>query len=156
MNLEILKKTLEENYYNNLLEYHKKTNTNEDLIVDGKNLCKIEESLSDTDNNIITKTNSSETPQNTDVSYSDDYLYKKPWAKLSNIHKIIKLKEFISKLLINDKDEMEILKNKITKLVQDKTLTKKDKVKYDDIKGRVIAIPILTFKNGKYQINQKI
>ena len=34
-----------------------------------------------------------------DMKYSDEYIYKKPWNKLNNIHKIIKVKEFVNNLL---------------------------------------------------------
>ena len=37
-----------------------------------------------------------------DIIYSDEYIYKKPWNKLNNIHKIIKLKEFINTLHFDD------------------------------------------------------
>ena len=156
MNLENLILNLEEKYHNNIMSYCKKINIDCDIVINGKNLNKVDNNISETENstsNVIEKTNSSESKE---IVYSDDYLYRKPWSKLSSVHKIIKLKEFISKLLINDKNEMESLKNNMAKLVHDKTLTKKDKVKYDDANGRVIAIPILTYKNGKYQINHKI
>ena len=47
---------------------------------------------------IASENNSSESQE---IVYSDDYLYKRPWTKLSNVHKIIKLKEFIGKLVFH-------------------------------------------------------
>ena len=82
--------------------------------------------------------------------YSDDYLYKKPWTKLANIHKIIKVKEFVNKLIINSDESREKLKDSLVELINKKILTKKDMVKYDVTFGRIIGIPKLTFKDGKY------
>ena len=61
---------------------------------------------------------------------------------------------FVSKLLIDDKNDKDNLKNELIDLIKTRYLTKKDKVKYDETKGKVIAIPILTFKNGKYSIKK--
>jgi len=95
--------------------------------------------------------NSSESPS-TD-QYNDEYLYLKLWTKLSAIHKIIKIKEYVNMLLIaNDKDKDE-LKEKLIDMVKNKTITKKDTVLYDSIKGKIISIPNLQFLNGKYTFN---
>ena len=157
MNLDLLSNKLEIKYYNNLIKYCKKTNTNytafEKVVKDLKNInntiTESETQLSQTQND--NKNNSSESKE---VIYSDDYLYKKQWTKLSNVHKIIKIKEFVSKLLIDNKEDKNILKKELIHLVKTRYLTKKDKVKYDSIKGKVIAIPVLSFKNGKYHIKK--
>jgi ABC-type dipeptide/oligopeptide/nickel transport system ATPase component len=81
-----------------------------------------------------------------------DYLYQKPWTKLTPIHKIIKIKEFVNQLLIKDeKDKLE-LKDKLVEMVKNKTLTKKEAVLYDPVKAKVISIPLLKFKDDKYLI----
>ena len=51
--------------------------------------------------------------------------------------------------------EKEKLKNDLAILVKNRYLTKKDKVKYDEVKGKVIAIPVLSYKNGKYFIKKQ-
>ena len=84
--------------------------------------------------------------------FSDDYLYKKPWTKLSSIHKIIKVKEFVQKLIINKEEDREKLKDSLINLINNKKLTKKDMVKYDSINARIIGIPSLKYSNGKYFI----
>ena len=88
-----------------------------------------------------------------EIVYSNDYLYKKAWSRLSEIHKIIKIKEFILKLLIEKEDDKKDLQNKLINLVKQKILTKKDRVKYDNVKGRIISIVDLKYNNGKYYIN---
>lgn len=85
--------------------------------------------------------------------YSDDYLYKKPWSKLANIHKIIKMKEYVNKLLINNNEDRERLKETLAKLINKKILTKKDMVIYDVHNGRITSIPKLVYKEGKYYVD---
>ena len=84
--------------------------------------------------------------------YSDDYLYQKTWIKLTPIHKIIKIKEFVNMLLINDENEKQLLKDKLVNMIKNKTLTKKEAVMYDSVKGKIISIVDLQYKNGKYVI----
>jgi hypothetical protein len=163
MNLEILANKMQIKYYSNLIKYCKKSNSKYEIFLKKyKDLNELDETLtesesiklSNTEEIIKDSSNKNNSSESQEVIYSDDYLYKRPWTKLSNVHKIIKLKEFISKLLIDDQDEKDNLKKQIVKLVNCKVLTKKDKVKYDNIKGRVIAIPMLTYKNKKYQLKK--
>lgn len=155
MNFEKFNTKLQIKYYNNLINHCKKTNINyssfNDKII---KLSQLQDSLSESDvNEIINDSTSKNISEVKEVVYSDDYLYKKKWTKLSNIHKIIKIKEFVSKLLIDNNVDRYNLKNELVELVKSKKLTKTDQVNYDCLNGKVIAIPILTFKNGKYVIN---
>lgn len=163
MNLEILRNRMQLKYYSNLIKYCKKSNSKYEIFLKKyKDLNKLDETLTESENIKISNSeekkndlsNKNDSSESQEVIYSDDYLYKRPWTKLSNVHKIIKLKEFISKLLIDDQSEKDNLKNQIVKLVNCKILTKKDKVKYDSIKGRVIAIPMLSYKDNKYQLKK--
>ena len=151
-NIDTIKKSLEINYLTNLIKACEKNEINKDLL-EYKKLKILEES--ETQANIIKKSNnslnSSESPST--EQYSDEYLYLKLWTKLSAIHKIIKIKEYVNMLLItNDKDKDE-LKEKLIDLVKNKIITKKDTVLYDSTKGRIISIPNLQFLNGKYIFN---
>ncbi len=84
----------------------------------------------------------------TDVlSENTDYLYMKPWTRLNQIHKIIKIKEFINNLQILNK-EKELLKNELIELI--KLKSKKNKIIYDEEKGKIISISCLVYNNGKY------
>lgn len=131
-------------YYENLLNVTNKIDIENDWI---KNL--IDEYKNEIN---ITETENLESSEKKDVAYSEDYLYKKTWNKLSYIHKVIKLKEFVQKLPIKyDQDRNNLIKH-LNKLVKLKKLTKKDQVNYDSVNGRVISIPDLQYKNGKYFI----
>ena len=163
MNLEIISNKLEIKYYNNIIKYCQKTNNKHDSFSKKlKSLQELKNSYTESEMNasVVEDTKSAVDENNTseskEVVYSDDYLYKKPWTKLSSVHKIIKVKEFVSKLLIDDKNDKDNLKRDLIGLIKTRKLTKKEQVKYDPIKGKVIAIPILSFKNGKYLINNKV
>ena len=87
-----------------------------------------------------------------DIIYSDEYIYKKPWNKLNNIHKIIKLKEFINTLHFDDIEMKKNLQIKLINMIKDKTLTKKADINYNIVNGSIIAIPMLQYINNKYII----
>jgi hypothetical protein len=82
--------------------------------------------------------------------FSDENLYKKPWTKLNAIHKILKIKEFVNNLKINSEKERAELKDNLIELVKLKILTKKEKVSYDELNGKIISLIDLQYKNGKY------
>jgi hypothetical protein len=128
MNVDTIISNLNLQYYNNITQYMKKHEISNSAIISYFN--KLNENTTDSDS--ITK---SETCSAYDVN-----LYKKPWAKLNIIHKIIKIKEYVDnmeKLSNNKKTEM---KDELINLVKTKILTKKDKVNYDEINGFVISI----------------
>jgi len=154
LNIETIEKSLEINYLTNLIKACEKTGLNKDLLENKLSLM-LEESENQA--NIIKKSNSSLSLNSTESpsteQFSDDYLYLKLWTKLSAIHKIIKIKEYVNMLSIkNDKDKDE-LKEKLIELVKNKIITKKDTVLYDSTKGKIISIPNLQFLNGKYIFN---
>ena len=107
-------------------------------------------------NTIITdNTNDVDTPvenTETEIKYSDEYVYKKPWNKLNSVHKIIKIKEFIDNLNTNDIDMKKKLKAKLVTMIKNKELNKKTDVNYDMMNGNIIAIPIIQYKDSKYII----
>lgn len=80
-----------------------------------------------------------------------DYLYLKPWSKLTQIHKIIKIKEFVNNLDINNLLDKDKLKEKLIDQIKEKKI--KNKINYDETKGRIISISNLSFENNKYLIN---
>jgi hypothetical protein len=145
-----IEKSLEMLYLNNLIKACEKNNINKDLLQKKIESLNKQKQLDKT----LTKTISSQSLNNATESpqYSDDYLYQKPWTKLTAIHKIIKIKEYVNSLLINIESDKIILKEKLVELVKDKILTKKDSVLYDSTKGKIISIPTLEYKEGKYLI----
>ena len=98
-------------YINNLIKTCEKNNINKDILMK-----ELEKADSSNKEQIILnkeKNKSSNSLTNTDspttTKFSDDYLYQKPWNKLTAIHKIIKVKEYVNQLLIeNEKDKQTI------------------------------------------------
>jgi hypothetical protein len=163
-NIDNLQSNLDSIYYNNLLKALEKSpyaNDNnirkkiQEYLNISKEPSKESETSTDTKPTIMIKKNMScqslTALSETSPPYSDDYLYQKPWTKLTQIHKVIKIKEFVNtKLNIEDEKEKQELRDKLVDKVKNKELTKKESVNYDSIKGIVISIPKLEYKNGKY------
>lgn len=137
--IDLLKINLKNTYYENLIEYCEKNgidcdNYKTELV----------------ENKKIISTNIVESEKEEDM-YNDDYLYRKPWNRLTEIHKIIKIREFVEKLNCSN-ENISNLKKILEKMVYEKKLTKKNTVVYDSKEGHIISIPILTYKNGEYVI----
>jgi len=145
-NIQNIKNLLEINYLSNLIKSCEKNGLNKKYLLEEKIL-----KLSENSEIKNTIPNNTESPT-TSTQYTDDYLYLKPWVKLNTIHKIIKIKEYINMLLINDENEKNELKEKLINMIKTKIITKKDSILYDSTKGKIISIPNLQFINGKYVI----
>ena len=108
-------------------------------------------------NNVLNSDNKSpiiisDVNSDTDIlSENTDYLFLKPWNKLNQIHKVIKIKEFLNNLDCQSK-EKDFLKEQLIDFVKTK---KKVKFTYDETKGKIISISALSFANGKYFIEEK-
>lgn len=157
---ELLKNQIDILYYNNLIKVCEKNNIDRNELYK-----KIEELQKKKDDQIsetkmaIKKSKSNLNLSNTDspvpstpIQYNDDYLYQKPWTKLTAIHKIIKIKEFVNQLLIDKETDKQILKDTLIELVKNKILTKKEAVNYDSVNSKIISITQLKYKGGKYLI----
>lgn len=155
-NLEIknIENIIQIQYLQNLIKACEKQN------IDKENLEKELEKISNDSKasqkaeKIKNSNNHSDSP--TSQQFSEDYLYLKPWTKLNPIHKIIKIKEFVNQLNTKNEEDKQELKDKLITMVKNKLLTKKDSVLYDASKGKIISIPDLEFKNGKYNIEKSI
>lgn len=137
--IDLLKISLNNTYYENLIEYCEKNGIDCDSY-----------KTELVENKKIISTNIVESEKEEDM-YNDDYLYRKPWNRLTEIHKIIKIREFVGKLNCSD-ENINNLKKILEKMVYEKKLTKKNTVVYDSKEGHIISIPILTYKNGEYVI----
>ncbi len=135
--MDIIANDMKELYYKNIELYAKKQKIEVNLPI-----CEI-----NTTENIV-DTHMTET----ETILTDDYVYKKPWNKLNSIHKIIKIKEFINNIMIDDLEMKKLLKNQLVSMIKDKKLTKKNDIEYDHINGKIISIPSLQFKNNNYKI----
>lgn len=92
----------------------------------------------------------------------DILMYKKPWNKLREIHRVSKIKEFIDELKYgkhvsstNINKNREIIKNKIFAGMKNKKFGKnKSEVIYDSEKMKITSISCLEFnkKTGLYEI----
>jgi len=69
----------------------------------------------------------------------DNYVYKKPWKKLADFHKIEKLKEFSINSLNSTKNQKKFL-SELLKLFKDKKLNKKDIISYDVKECKITSI----------------
>ena len=80
------------------------------------------------------------------------FYYLKTWNKLNSIHKIIKIKEFVSNLQSDDNEMKNNLKDKLVTMIKDRKLTKKTDINYDVTNGIILSIPILQYVNNKYVV----
>jgi hypothetical protein len=104
------------------------------------------------ENKSSSKSQTESETQSHSMIFADEEFYKKPWTKLNPIHKVLKLKEFINNLKdVSGKDKEE-LKDRAVELVKLKVLTKKEKVDYDSVNGKILSITNLEYKNGKYNL----
>ena len=143
-NLESIQLNLKIKYLNTLINSGSKLNIETKYVQNIlNNLTKSElDNYSITEKNIETD---NEIKKNT-----TDYLYQKPWTKLTIIHKIIKIKEFVNNLDITNNEEKEKLQDELIELIRNKKI--KIKINYDEIKTKIISISHLSFENGKYLI----
>lgn len=146
MELETIQSNIQKMYYESLISQLKKNKQNYSYL---ENLLdKLNNNMTETETNTIVNTD-------TEIKSEDDYIYKKEWNKLNNIHKIIKLKEYVNKLPISNSEKDE-LKTKLVSLVKSKKITKKTSVIYDIVNCRIINIPCLQLKNNKYDFTIKV
>jgi hypothetical protein len=155
MNMQNIITELNIKYYKNIIRTLAKSDISYDWLDD--HLEKLEKTYNDKDveESTETKQKTSTESETHSMIFSDEEFYKKPWAKLNPIHKVLKLKEFINNLKnISDKEKNE-LKEKVVELVKTKILTKKEKVDYDSVNGRILSLTNLEYKDGKYFIHKE-
>jgi hypothetical protein len=148
--MDNLEQNLRIKYLNNLLNACIKENIDQTLINIELEKLKNQE----LENYTITATSIPENiEKNNSEVYSIDYLYLKPWNKLTQTHKIIKIKEFVNNLDIKNNNEKDKLKDQLIELLKDKKV--KNKITYDELKGKLISMSALTFENEKYCIKKE-
>ncbi len=152
MDIELINNKMEIKYYKSLINSLKKMEINEIWLNNHlQNLYKKlpqENKLSETNTEKKDLNSSSETDNHKQI-FADSDLYKKSWQKLNSIHKILKVKEFVTNLKMDSEKDRINLKDKLVELIKDKILTKKENVKYDEINGKIISLPNLQYKDGK-------
>jgi hypothetical protein len=143
LDFDSIKNNLNILYINNLIKTCEKNDIDKEVLNDAleKLIIPIEEIKK-----VPSSSNLSPSETNT------EYLFQKQWNKLNLVHKKIKIKEFVNALEVKDESQKQIIRDKLIALLDNKTLTKKDSVLYDVAKAKIISIPMLQFKDGKYDI----
>ena len=118
-------------YYSNLLFAANKENIDPELI---KVLHNEKESINkeldkeQVDNNLnLSESNATE---------SNNFLYQKPWTKLNLIHKVIKIKEYLVSMGVDDSETRNNMKDDIITMIKDK----KTKINYDSKSLKILEI----------------
>jgi hypothetical protein len=160
MDIEFINKKLEIKYYKSVKQTLQKMDINEVCLINHlEKLCdelsnenKITETITEKkkEKELVNSSSETEKTENHKQIFADDDLYKKPWPKLNSIHKILKVKEFVNNLKMDSEKDRIKLKDELVCLIKEKILTKKEKVKYDDVNGKIISLPNLQYKNNKY------
>uniref|UniRef100_A0A6C0HX04 Uncharacterized protein n=1 Tax=viral metagenome TaxID=1070528 RepID=A0A6C0HX04_9ZZZZ len=150
--MEALQHNIKCIYYKNLETYAKKHKIDINL-PEYKKKYSPDTTITESHNATETNDNDIHTIQDADITYSEDFVYKKSWNKLNIIHKKIKMEEFVNNLIIDDSEIKKLLKNQLVLMIKNKQLTKKNEVEYDAVNGKIISIPSLKYKNNNYNIN---
>lgn len=114
-------------YYSNLLFAANKENIDPELI---KILHNEKEPIDkeQVDNNLnLSESNATE---------SNNFLYQKPWTKLNLIHKVIKIKEYLVSMGVDDSETRNNMKDDIITMIKDK----KTKINYDSKSLKILEI----------------
>ena len=152
-NLEMMCGNLNIKYLNNLINGCYKINMNCENIK--MKLDKLNNDMIDIENYSITEQKNKLVTEMAGKSVTEtetiEYLYLKPWSILTQIHKVIKIKEFVSGLDISNDNDKETLKDKIIGQIKEKKA--KNKINYDDMKGKILSISNLSFDNNEYVLS---
>lgn len=80
----------------------------------------------------------------------NQYIYQKPWTRLTEFHKINRLEDYINRLTEN-KNERKNALNKLKTFLTNKKLTSKIII-YDQKEGKINEITCVKIKNNKIEI----
>jgi hypothetical protein len=154
MDINIVMNKLNIKYYESIIISLEKQNNNNSQSY----IVWLQEKMAKLSNNISTVTESEpvqsvQSVQHNNTTDNHMELYKKPWNKLNQVHKILKIKEFINSLTNIDVNEKDKLKDKLIELIKNKVLSKKEKINYDENNGKIISLLNLEYKNNKYIYN---
>ena len=84
------------------------------------------------------------------LSKIDEYLYRRPWNRLDEIHKRNKLEEYISNYLFNaPEDNIKQIKSELMNDLKNKKLNSAKYVTYDPASTTILNITNLEYDNEK-------
>ena len=88
------------------------------------------------------------------LSIIDEYVFRKPWNKLTKEQRLIKLNEFLNDY-IKDTSNSKIIKNKILEEFKKNKLNSAKIVSYEPISSKILGINNLSYdtENNKYIFN---
>tara|TARA_B110000902_G_scaffold266078_1_gene352450 strand:- start:2463 stop:2903 length:441 start_codon:yes stop_codon:yes gene_type:complete len=145
MDLTFYQNKINLSYYINLKKYN--TDSTVEKVINEK-ISKIQIILKETNDSVneekilILESKLSET--------EEGYFYK-PWNKMSLVHKIIKLKEYVSDLELENNTKIKLI-SYLKDALKKKKITKNDQVIYNISKAKIISIPKLELSNNKFSI----
>ena len=147
MDLNFYQKNMELLYYKNLKNHNSNSNIQSKI---DSNILKLEKSLQKTNDSITEEKN---TELETRLSETEEGYFYKPWNKMSTVHKIIKIKEYVSNLDLENSAKINLLRYLKTAL-KEKKISKNEQVIYNITKAKIISIPKLNLNNNKFSICQ--
>ena len=145
MNLEFYQNNNDLLYYQNLKKYN--DNTSISNIIEEK-IVKLEKLLKVTNDSINEEKHSE---LESKLSETEESYFYKPWNKMSTVHKIIKLKEYVSGLELENSTKMKLISS-LKDALKKKKITKNDQVIYNINKAKIISIPKLKLSNNNFSI----
>lgn len=146
MDLTFYQNSMDKIYFTNI----KNNTSNQDIIK------LVNKSISNLEQKISTITDSLKEKKNSEIdsklSETEEAYFYKPWNKMSTVHKIIKIKQFVNNMDLANNQKSKLityLKNALKK----KKITKNHQVIYNISQAKIVSIPKLELNNDKFSIN---
>tara|TARA_B110000879_G_C11027102_1_gene453331 strand:- start:599 stop:1015 length:417 start_codon:yes stop_codon:yes gene_type:complete len=133
-------------YYQNLKTYNKDSSIMKKI---EKEMSILEKSLKETNNSVDEE---KILELETKISETEESYFYKPWNKISTVHKIIKLKEYVRELELENSHKLKLI-NFLKNALKLKKISKNDQVLYNITNAQIISIPKLNISNNNFSIN---
>tara|TARA_B110000908_G_scaffold102199_1_gene120435 strand:- start:2911 stop:3354 length:444 start_codon:yes stop_codon:yes gene_type:complete len=146
MDLNFYQKNMELLYYQNLKTYNKDSSIMKKI---EKEMSILEKSLKETNNSVDEE---KILELETKISETEESYFYKPWNKISTVHKIIKLKEYVRELELENSHKLKLI-NFLKNALKLKKISKNDQVLYNITNAQIISIPKLNISNNNFSIN---
>jgi hypothetical protein len=141
MNLNYYQNIMDEYFFTNIKQC---TNNINDIDIINKHISEISSNITNVTDTISEKKQSD---INTKLSETDETYFYKPWNKMTTVHKIIKMKQYVNDMDISSNQKhhlIDFLKVSINK----KKIIKNDQVIYDISRAKIVSIPKLEIKKN--------